>query len=309
MVLASKNTYQEVKPMRIYLDNNFKVIKQQDFDVQFVQFNQVAVEVYTTLPQTDRSVGYNWVRPDGYKTQQVAMTYMGPVLEGTTTYYTWAADVTPYHTAIIPGTQDYGFALISFTITKIVNEAVMERFTSPVLRITVVRSIEPDITILPPNALESVESRVATLEATTGEIAEELDFPNPLRASEAISKGEVVMFVGIQGDAAVIAKATSAAVNQNARVIIGVAGEDIPANNSANYEVVWFGKITGLSTNTYGPAGTVLYFNHAVNGGLTSTKPTAPNKAITIAAVIRSMPGGAGSLLIRPLLIDENIFG
>jgi hypothetical protein len=297
--------------MRIYLDNNFKVIKQQDFDVQFVQFNQVEVEVYTTLPQTDRTVGYNWVRPDGYKAQQVAMTYQGTVVELGVTYYTWAANITPYHTAIIPGTQDYGFSLISFTITKILNDAVTERFTSPVLRITVIRSIEPDITILPPNALTSVEQRVSNLEASTIEIAEELDFPNPIRANEAITKGDVLMFVDVLGDATVVAKATSAAVNaQGPKIIVGVAGQDIPANVSGNYEVLWFGKIENLRTSTYGPAaGSILYFNHAVAGGLTHIKPTAPNKAISIAAIIRYSTGTAGSLLIRPLLMDENVLG
>jgi hypothetical protein len=297
--------------MRIYLDNNFKVIKQQDFDVQFVQFNQVEVEVYTTLPQTDRTVGYNWVRPDGYKAQQVAMTYQGTVVELGVTYYTWAANITPYHTAIIPGTQDYGFSLISFTITKILNDVVTERFTSPVLRITVIRSIEPDITILPPNALTSVEQRVSNLEGSTIEIAQELDFPNPIRANEAITKGDVLMFVDVLGDATVVAKATSAAVNaQGPKIIVGVAGQDIPANVSGNYEVLWFGKIENLRTSTYGPAaGSILYFNHAVAGGLTHIKPTAPNKAISIAAIIRYSTGTAGSLLIRPLLIDENVLG
>jgi hypothetical protein len=297
--------------MRIYLDNNFKVIKQQDFDVQFVQFNQVEVEVYTTLPQTDRTVGYNWVRPDGYKAQQVAMTYQGTVVELGVTYYTWAANITPYHTAIIPGTQDYGFSLISFTITKILNDVVTERFTSPVLRITVIRSIEPDITILPPNALTSVEQRVSNLEGSTIEIAQELDFPNPIRANEAITKGDVLMFVDVLGDATVVAKATSAAVNaQGPKIIVGVAGQDIPANVSSNYEVLWFGKIENLRTSTYGPAaGSILYFNHAVAGGLTHIKPTAPNKAISIAAIIRYSTGNAGSLLIRPLLIDENVLG
>jgi len=297
--------------MRIYLDNNFKVIKQQDFDVQFVQFNQVEVEVYTTLPQTDRTVGYNWVRPDGYKAQQVAMTYQGTVVELGVTYYTWAANITPYHTAIIPGTQDYGFSLISFTITKILNDVVTERFTSPVLRITVIRSIEPDITILPPNALTSVEQRVSNLEGSTIEIAQELDFPNPIRANEAITKGDVLMFVDVLGDATVVAKATSAAVNaQGPKIIVGVAGQNIPANVSGNYEVLWFGKIENLRTSTYGPAaGSILYFNHAVAGGLTHIKPTAPNKAISIAAIIRYSTGNAGSLLIRPLLIDENVLG
>lgn len=290
--------------MRIYLDNNFKVIKQQDFDVQFVQFNQVEVEVYTTLAQTDRTVGYNWVRPDGYKTQQVAMTYNGTVVESGVTYYTWSADITPYHTAIIPGTQDYGFALISFTITKIVNEAVTERFTSPVLRITVVRSIEPDITILAPNALTAVEARVSNIEAEL-EYPDELYYP-VVKATEAISKGDVLMFAGANGENILVAKATSVAVNANPKIILGIAAENIA--NNANGRVMWFGLMEGLNTNAYN-VGDLLYFNHAVAGGLTNVKPTVAsgNLAISIAAVVKKSSGD-GHIVVRPTLVDENIY-
>lgn len=290
--------------MRIYLDNNFKVIKTQDFDVQFVQFNQVEVEVYTTLAQADRTVGYNWVRPDGYKTQQVAMTYQGTVVENSVTYYTWAANITPYHTAIIPGTQDYGFALVSFTITKILNDIVTERFTSPVLRITVIRSIEPEISIIAPSAVEAIDVRLDNLEAFKLNPTL-LHYPQ-IKASGAISKGDVVMFAGADGNNIIGTKATSVAVNANPKVIMGIANENI-ANNASGY-VKWFGLIEGLNTNSYN-LGDLLYFNHAVAGGLTNVKPTlaSGNLAISVAAVVKKSAGD-GHIVVRPTLVDENIY-
>jgi len=294
--------------IQVYLDSNMKTAI-APANTTFTQYTTQDIELFTLKDDAD-TIGFNVVRPDGKSLPMVDMTADGTELVGGVTYNKYTGQLGSYATAIMPGLGDTGTALLSFTSFILDEEDnVTQRMSSPVIRLNVQRSLEPNEEPERTDRYTPLAARVTTLEGLTVEIAEELDFPNPIRASEAISKGDVVMFAGVQGDAAVIAKATSAAVNQNARVIIGVAGENIPANNSANYEVVWFGKITGLPTNTYGPAGTVLYFNHAVNGGLTSTKPTAPNKAITIAAVIRSMPGGAGSLLIRPLLIDENIFG
>lgn len=290
--------------MRIYLDDNFKIIKTQDFDVHFVQFSEVEVEVYTTLSVTNRTLGYNFVRPDGYKTQQVSMVYQGTVVENSVTYYTWAANITPYHTAIIPGTQDYGFGLISFSITKILNNIVTERFTSPVLRITVVRSIEPDVTLIAPNDAEVLSERITALEAFA--INPTLLHYPQIKASGAISKGDVVMFAGADGNNIIGTKATSVAVNANPKVIMGVAYQNI-VNNGFGY-VKWFGLLEGVNTNSYN-VGDLLYFNHAVAGGLTNVKPTlaSGNLAISIAAVVKKS-GGDGHIVVRPTLVDENIY-
>jgi len=290
--------------MRIYLDNNFKVIKQQDFDVQFVQFNQVAVEVYTTLPQTDRTVGYNWVRPDGYKAQQVAMTYDGTAVESGVTYYTWSANITPYHTAIIPGTQDYGFALISFTITKILNDVVTERFTSPVLRITVIRSIEPDISLIAPSAVEAIDVRLDNLEAFR--LHPDLLYYPLITADEAITKGQLVVCTGSNGTTMKGQPGISFLVNLNPMLVLGIAAENIAQSQTGR--VVWFGHIDGLNTNSFN-VGDALYFNHAVAGGLTNVKPTlaSGNKAICVALVV-SKSTTDGRIFVRPTLVDENIY-
>lgn len=290
--------------MRIYLDDNFKIIKTQDFDVHFVQFSEVEVEVYTTLSVTNRTLGYNFVRPDGYKTQQVSMVYQGTVVENSVTYYTWAANITPYHTAIIPGTQDYGFGLISFSITKILNNIVTERFTSPVLRITVVRSIEPDVTLIAPNDAEVLSERITALEAFA--LHPTLQFYPLVKANEALTKGDVVMFAGANGDNILAAKATSVAINANPKVLMGIAETNI-AQNATGY-IRWFGLLEGINTNAYN-VGDLLYFNHAVAGGLTNVKPTlaSGNKAISVAAVVKKSSGD-GHIVVRPTLVDENIY-
>ena len=47
------------------------------------------------------------------------------------------------------------------------------------------------------------------------------------KADEAISKGDAVMFAGAQGDHALLAKATQAAINANPSLILGIAEEDL----------------------------------------------------------------------------------
>ena len=296
--------------IQVYLDSNMKTAI-APANTTFTQYTTQDIELFTLKDDAD-TIGFNVVRPDGKSLPMVDMTADGTELVGGVTYNKYTGQLGSYATAIMPGLGDTGTALLSFTSFILDEEDnVTQRMSSPVIRLNVQRSLEPNEEPERTDRYTPLAARVTTLEGLTVEIAEELDFPNPIRASEAITKGDVLMFVDVLGDATVVAKATSAAVNaQGPKIIVGVAGQDIPANVSSNYEVLWFGKIENLRTSTYGPAaGSILYFNHAVAGGLTHIKPTAPNKAISIAAIIRYSTGNAGSLLIRPLLIDENVLG
>lgn len=116
------------------------------------------------------------------------------------------------------------------------------------------------------------------------------------KATEAISNGDVVQFVGAQGDHILVQKATSTVLNINSKYLVGVATQSI-AVNGFGY-ITWFGKVNGLNTLNW-TAGTVLYFDHQNAGKLTTTIPTAPNSKIMIATVLRSH-GTQGVLLIRP---------
>jgi hypothetical protein len=62
-----------------------------------------------------------------------------------------------------------------------------------------------------------------------------------------------------------------------------------------------FGEVQGI--NTTGGAeswtnGTELYYNPSVTGGLTKTKPTAPNAIVKVAAVVHAASNG--TLFVRP---------
>jgi hypothetical protein len=118
------------------------------------------------------------------------------------------------------------------------------------------------------------------------------------KAVGAISNGQAVMFVGAQGDHALMTLADAATINDNPEYFIGVATQDF-ANNDFGYVTV-LGKVRGLNTSAY-TAGTLLYYNStsATDGLLTSTMPSAPNAKIIVAAVLRSH-ANQGVLLVRP---------
>ena len=62
--------------------------------------------------------------------------------------------------------------------------------------------------------------------------------------------------------------------------------------------VQFIGTLRGLNTSAY-VDGDILWYNPAVTGGLTKTKPSAPNVKVQMAAVINAGSGSSGSILIR----------
>ena len=116
------------------------------------------------------------------------------------------------------------------------------------------------------------------------------------KATEAISNGDVVMFAGAQGGHLLIAKANMAAVGFAPEHVIGIATQDFNVNDFGF--VTELGKVRGLDTSSYSE-GAILYLDPITAGGLTATKPTPPNHAIQMCAVVRSH-GTQGTLLVRP---------
>jgi hypothetical protein len=124
------------------------------------------------------------------------------------------------------------------------------------------------------------------------------------KAIEAISNGDAVQFAGVQGDHLLIKKAVALEINANPEYFMGVATQDF-SNNQFGY-VTAFGNVRGLNTTSYN-LGEILYFNSAslsVPGLLTSTKPTAPNAKIEVAAVVR-VHGTQGILMVRPHVMPK----
>ena len=121
-----------------------------------------------------------------------------------------------------------------------------------------------------------------------------------VKATSAITNGQVVMFTGTVGASGGLkgAPATGLTAFQN-ELIMGVATQDI-ANNGWGY-VTWFGEVKGVNTTGGVEAwvdGDILYYNPAVAGGLTKIVPTAPNPKVIVASVVHAASNGI--LFVRP---------
>lgn len=134
--------------------------------------------------------------------------------------------------------------------------------------------------------------------SVTQQIGEETYYR--IKASSAITNGQVVMFTGSVGASGGLqgAPATGLTYLQSEQ-IMGVATENI-AKNGWGY-VTWFGEVRGINTTGGAEAwvdGDILYYNPAVTGGLTKTVPTAPNPKVVVAAVVHAATNGI--LFVRP---------
>lgn len=116
-----------------------------------------------------------------------------------------------------------------------------------------------------------------------------------IKASGAITKGQVIMFTGAVGASGVPTGAPATGVTDGS-YIMGVAAENMALN--AFGLVQFSGTLKGIDTSAFSD-GDILWYDPAVTGGLTKTKPTAPNIKVQMAAVIKAGSGGSGSILIR----------
>ena len=114
-----------------------------------------------------------------------------------------------------------------------------------------------------------------------------------IKASSAITKGQLIMFTGAVGASGVLTGAPSTGVTVP-EYIMGVAAESI-ANNGFGL-VQCFGELTNVNTNGFNE-GDILYYDSAVTGGLTNVYPSS-GIIVTVAAVAKKSAGG-GVLSIR----------
>jgi len=116
------------------------------------------------------------------------------------------------------------------------------------------------------------------------------------KATETILNGDVVMFVGAQGDHLLIAKADMSATGFRPEHVIGLATQDFLVNDFGF--VTSFGKVRGLNTTAFNE-GDILYLDAATPGALTTAVPAPPNHSIQLCAVVRSHVA-EGTYLVRP---------
>ena len=121
-----------------------------------------------------------------------------------------------------------------------------------------------------------------------------------VKASAAITKGQVVMVTGTVGASGALKGAPDTGLTATqGEYVLGVASQDIA--NTGWGCVTWFGLVSGIDTTGGGEAwvdGEILYYNPSVTGGLTKTVPTAPNPRVVVATVVSA--AASGSLFVRP---------
>ena len=115
------------------------------------------------------------------------------------------------------------------------------------------------------------------------------------KATSAITKGEVVMFTGAVGASGVPTGAPATGITDGT-YIMGIAAESIALNGFGLVQA--FGELRNVNTTGYAD-GDILWYDPSVAGGLTKTKPSAPNVKAQMAAVINGGSSGGGTILIR----------
>lgn len=127
----------------------------------------------------------------------------------------------------------------------------------------------------------------------TQHIGEDLYFY--YKATSAVTKGQVVMFTGAVGASGVPTGAPATGITDGT-YIMGVAAENVALNGFGLVQA--FGELRNVNTSGYAD-GDILWYDPAVTGGLTKTKPSAPNVKVQVAAVINGGSSGGGTILIR----------
>jgi len=145
-------------------------------------------------------------------------------------------------------------------------------------------------------------------DGVVGQMFEETFITVKNGTGSAMTAGQAVTFTGVSGTVPEVGLATANSAYQPLYTV-GVLAENLAAG--ATGRAATLGKITGLNTTggaeTWA-AGNILYISPTTAGALTNVEPTAPNVAISVAAVITAN-ASTGILLIRPLLHARTHYG
>lgn len=138
------------------------------------------------------------------------------------------------------------------------------------------------------------------LNIAIGESVLQVGFEQYMRAENdtgaTITNGSVVGFAGVNGEIKISKYIADGSISS--LYFIGVATQDF--SNGEIGQVTTFGKVRGLDTSSWS-TGTILYASPSTSGGLTSTRPTAPNEVIVVAAVLVS-DATVGEIFVRPTI-------
>jgi hypothetical protein len=116
-----------------------------------------------------------------------------------------------------------------------------------------------------------------------------------IKATEAINKGNLVMFAGVDGENLLARKYDPTVPGFIPSWFIGVA-KNTMAINGFGYALT-VGQLRGLNTNGFN-AGDILWANNTVAGAWTATEPDGPGPKIQFGAVTKKS-GGDGHVQVR----------
>jgi hypothetical protein len=141
-----------------------------------------------------------------------------------------------------------------------------------------------------------------------GQMFEELFVTVKNDTASPMVAGQVVTFTGVNGAAPAVGLATANSAYQPLYTV-GVVTQSIAAGAYGRATTV--GKVRDVDTtggDEEWAVGDILYISPTTAGALTNVEPTAPNVAISVAAVL-SVDDMEGVLLVRPLLHARTHYG
>lgn len=138
------------------------------------------------------------------------------------------------------------------------------------------------------------------LNIAIGESVLQVGFEQFMRAENltgaTIPNGSVVGFAGVNGEIKVSEYIADGSISS--LYFIGVTTQEL--SNAEVGQVTTYGKVRGLDTSSWAK-GTILYASPTTAGALTSTRPTAPDNVIVVAAVL-VQDATDGEILVRPTI-------
>jgi len=181
--------------IKIYMNNDFKVVK-TIFPEFIAQYSNLPVRLL--IPETAFNVNdaftINFVRPDGYKTRELSLTYSGTETFDNTIYRSYTVTLNSFYTNIIPGVNPTGTAYFSFrgTRTETIGgvPTVTKVSSSGITKITVHRSLEPETQFLETSELSNLQARLIAVEAVA-EDAFTTENPPPIATKAEAEVGTV----------------------------------------------------------------------------------------------------------------------
>ena len=124
--------------------------------------------------------------------------------------------------------------------------------------------------------------------------------------SSTIPNGSLVGFAGVGAGNVLSVAPFIADASIPSLYVLGVMTHDLPNSGDVGYCTVW-GHVRGLDTSAFA-VGDVLYASTTTPGGFTNVKPTAPNFAIPVAAVLFS-DATDGEIFVRPTIEQQKYYG